>query len=260
MQGGVTDQALAERHRRQHDLLAELHRDLHLQLAGLVVQQQDAERTIVDDTPGELSDSRQQLIEIEDRRDLAPDLSQELEGLGVLPLPLEEPRIDERGGDVRRKLTEDRRVAIRVAIPLAAEDVERANRLRLVHERHGDGRHHAGHDADVVRFGRDVADDERLLRLDDPPDDALRQAQRETGRVRIAFRVADTKFPPLLVEQIDGEGVERDEAPDQLRDALQELLDIDHRNDLAAQVRTGSGGSRVRSGRRLAQKRALPGS
>ena len=81
--------------------------DLHLELVRLLVQEQDAERAVVDDAPRELRDPRQQLVEIEHRRDFAADLGERLERLGVVPLLLEEPRVDERGRDVRRELPQD---------------------------------------------------------------------------------------------------------------------------------------------------------
>ena len=47
-----------------------------------------------------------QLIEVEDRRDLAADLGQRLERLGVEAALLEEPRVDERDRDVRGELAQ----------------------------------------------------------------------------------------------------------------------------------------------------------
>ena len=112
MQRRVADEAFAERDLRQRDLLAVLHGDFHLELVGRLVQQQDAERAVVDDASRELRDARQQLVEIEHRRDFAADLGQRLERLGVLPLALEQPRVDERRRDVRRELPQDGDVAL----------------------------------------------------------------------------------------------------------------------------------------------------
>ena len=122
---------------------------------------------------------------------------------------------------MRGELPEDGGVAIRIAIALAAQDVERADRLRLVHQRHGHRGRHAGHDFDVVRVGRDVADDQRLLRRRrrgrrGPCD----SAQLEAGGIRIADGVADAELAALLVEQVDGERVELDEPADELGNPL----------------------------------------
>ena len=51
-------------------------------------------------------------VEIEHGRDLAADLGQELERLGVVALLLEQPRVDESGRDMRGELPQDRHVAI----------------------------------------------------------------------------------------------------------------------------------------------------
>ena len=103
-------------------------------------------------------------------------------------------------------------------------------------ERHGERRGHAGHDLDVVRVHAHVAEHQRLLRRDDPADDALRRLQLEAGGIRIPDGVADAQIPATLVEQIHGEGVERDQPPDQLRDFLEQLVELDHRRDLAAEI------------------------
>ena len=51
-----------------------------------------------------------QLVEVQDRRDLAADLGERLERLGVAAAPLEQPRIDQRDRDVRGELAQDRDV------------------------------------------------------------------------------------------------------------------------------------------------------
>ena len=103
MQRGVADEPFAEPHARHFALLAVLHRELHLELAVLV-EEQDAERPVVDDPLGELRDAREQLVEIENRRDLAADLGKRLERFGIETAALEQPRVDERDRDVRAEL------------------------------------------------------------------------------------------------------------------------------------------------------------
>ena len=131
MQRRVADEPFAEPHARHVDLLAVLHGELHLELAA-VVQQQDAERAVVDHALGELRDPREQLIEIEHRGDFAADFGERLERVGVAPAALEQPRVDQRDRHVRRELAQDRDVALGELVAVAAEDIERADRLRLV--------------------------------------------------------------------------------------------------------------------------------
>ena len=146
-----------------------------------LVQQQNAERAVVDDALGQLRDAREQLIQIEHGRDFAADLGQQLERLRIQPLLLEQPRVHERRGHVRRELPQDVGVAIGVPIADAAQDVQRANGLVLVHQRHGDGGRHARHHFDVAGIGADVAEHQRLLRGDDAADEALRQLQPDAA-------------------------------------------------------------------------------
>ena len=98
---------------RHLDLLAVLHRQLHLEIAARLVEQEDAERPVVDDALGQLRDAREQLVEVEHRGDFAPDFRERFEGVRVAPAPLEEPRVGERDRHVRRELAHDGDVAVR---------------------------------------------------------------------------------------------------------------------------------------------------
>ena len=115
---GVADEPFAEAHAWDLDFLTVLDGEAHLELVGLV-QQQDAEGPIVDELFGQLRDAREQLVEIEHRRDLARDLGKRLEGLGVAAAMLEQPRVDERDRDVRGKLPHDRDVALGELVAIA---------------------------------------------------------------------------------------------------------------------------------------------
>ena len=86
-----------------------------------------------------------------------------------------------------------------------------------------------------MRVDRDIPEDERLLRRDHLADDALRELDAEIG-VRVAHRVPDAELAALFVEQVHGERVELDQPADQLRNTLQQLVEVDDGRDLAAQV------------------------
>ena len=58
-------------------------------------------------------------------------------------------------------------------------------------------------------------------------------------RLRDSRRNTQTQLAPALVEQVDGERVEGDEAPDQLRDLLQQLVEVENGGDLAAKIEEG---------------------
>ena len=94
------------------DLVAVAHGHLHLELLRLLVEQQDAERPVVDDAAGQAGDARQQLVEVEDRAELAADLGQRFERARVLALVLEQPRVLDRDRDVRAELPQDHLVGL----------------------------------------------------------------------------------------------------------------------------------------------------
>ncbi len=197
-------------------------------------------RAVVDDPLGELRDAREQLVEIEHRRDLAADLGERLERLGVAAAALEQPRVDERDRDVRGELPHDRDVAFGELVAVAAEDVQRADRPRLVQQRHDDLGVHARHELDVARIGRQVVDEQRLLAGDRRADEAVPRASAAgsvgVGARRVADRVRRTQLAAPLVEQVHGERLERDQPADQSRDLLQQLVEIEDAGDLAAEV------------------------
>ena len=64
MQRGVADQPLAESDPRDVDFLAKLDRHFDLELTE-VVEQEDAERSVVDEAAGQLRDSREQLLQVQ---------------------------------------------------------------------------------------------------------------------------------------------------------------------------------------------------
>ena len=101
------------------------------------LQQQDAERAVVHHAPGQLRDPREQLVQVHERGHVAANLGQRFKRFGVEPLLLEQTRVDQRQRHVRGKLAQDRGIALRIHVARSAQDIQRANRLVLVHQRHG---------------------------------------------------------------------------------------------------------------------------
>ena len=110
MERRIADEPFSEADARHFDFLAVLQRQLHLELATLLVQQQDAERAIVDDALGQLRDAGEQLVELEHRCDVAADLGERLECFGIARAAIEQPRVDERDRHMRAELPHDRDV------------------------------------------------------------------------------------------------------------------------------------------------------
>ncbi len=104
-------------------------------------------------------------------------------------------------------------------------------------QRHDDLRRHAGHELDVARIGREVVDEERLLAGDRGADQPLPELQpKRFGAVGIADGVGDLQLAAALVEEVDGERFERDQAADEDRNLREEVVEIENRGDLASEI------------------------
>ncbi len=248
--GRVTHQALPHLHRRDGRLLVVLQRELHLQLVGRLVHQQDAERPVVDQPLGQLRDPRQQRVEVEDRRHLAADLGQRLEHVGILPLPLEQAGVLDRHRHGGRELPEDGLVELGELRHRGAEQVEGANDLALAEQRHDQLRPGARHDLDVAGIGEHVVHQDRARLGDRRSDDALADLQPHVPDLvfRVADGIGDVQVAAAFVDEVGGERRELGQAADHLRDLLQQLVEVQHRRHLPSKVeqrrqQLGVGGS-----------------
>jgi hypothetical protein len=241
VQSGVADDTVSELDLGRGDLVAVADGDLHVELAGALVDQQDAEGAVVDDPAREIRDARQQLVEVQDRPELAADLRERLERAGVIALLLEEPRVFDRHRDVRAELAQQHLVDLGELPFGVAEQVQRADDAPLASQRDDELGLRAGHRLAVARIGMDVVDQQRLPFGDGGADQPLPDLhpQRPHDIVRIADRVGDRELFGARVEEIDGERLELGDARDQLRDLLQQLVEIEHRRDLSPQLEQG---------------------
>ena len=180
----------------------------------------------------------QQLVEIEDRAELAADLGERLERAGVCAFVLEQPGVLDGHRDVRAELPQDHLVGLGELAGRVAEQVERADDAALAAKRHDELGARAGHRLDVTRIGVHVVDEQRLALGDRGADQPLPDLhpQRAGELVRIADRVGDRQLVALGIQQVDGKGVKRGQARDELRDLVQQLVEIEHRCDLASQL------------------------
>ncbi len=236
----IAHQALVEAHARLLALFAELDGHTQLELPR-IVQQQHTERPIVDDTLDELCDPGQELVEIEDRCQLAPDLGERLEGLGVLTLPLEQPGMLERDGHERREVAEQRHVHFVEGVLLEPENVERADHPRLVDQRHDECRPHARHQVLVARVPGDVLAQHRAPLGHRRPDEPFPHSQPNALRNprRVAERIGDPKLLTGRVEEIDGKGVEPEHPAQQLVDLAEQLVEVEDRGHLLREIQQG---------------------
>ena len=175
---------------------------------------------------------------LQDRAELAADLRQRLERAGVLALVLEQPRVLDRDRDVRAELAQQHLVDLGELAGGVAQQVERADDAPLAAQRHDELGVRAGHRLDVARIGVDVVDENRLPFGDRGADQPLADlhAQRPHDVVGVADGVGDRQLLAARVEQVDGERLELGDARDQLRDLLQQLVEVEDGRDLATQL------------------------
>ena len=106
--GRVPDQPSSQPHLRERGPFAVPHGELHLEIAGLLVEEHDPERAVVHQAADERGETGEQFVEVEDRGHLAADLGQRFERLAVLALALEETGVLDRHRHRRRELPEQR--------------------------------------------------------------------------------------------------------------------------------------------------------
>ena len=149
---GVADEPFADLDRQHVRLLAVLQRHFGLELLLRLVDEKDAERPVVDDAFGENRDAAQQLVEIENFGDLAGNLGERLQGIGVVAFLLEQARVRQRLRDVHAELPENLLVALGEGADTIAEQVQRAQHPLLVPQRHDELRVHSGYQPEISRI------------------------------------------------------------------------------------------------------------
>ena len=211
---------------------------LDLEDARVLVEQEDAERPVIDETPREDRNPFEHFVELEDRRDLVADLCQRLERRRILPLAVEQPRVLERHRDVRAELPQNRFIALGVERDLRAQQIERSDHALLPPQRHHQLRTDAGYDAHIALVLQHVVHQDRLADGDGCADQTLAHfdPQRPPHLLRVADGVRQPQVFALLIEQINGEGLEGRQARDELRDLLEQLLQVEDGRDFPTEL------------------------
>ena len=235
---GPSDETLAELHVLRLGALAVADRQLHLELPRVLVQEQDAERPVVDQALRETRNPGQQLVQIQDRRHFPADLRQRLERRHILMLRLEQSRVFDRNGHVRRELPQKSFVLRGERAFGITEKIQRTDDLALPSHRDGKLREHVPERSLVARLLTDVVDKDRPALQYRGTDDALAELEPHGAGdfLGIPDGVGDAQLLPLVVEKVDGERAEAREASDQLRDLRQQLVKVQHGHDLASEL------------------------
>jgi hypothetical protein len=161
-----------------------------------------------------MGDACEQRVEIEDRAHLAADFRQRFERGGVLVLRLEQAGIDDGLRHVRPELTEHLDVALGKGALLVREQIEGAQDLSFVPQRHRQAGGDVLDHTHPARLGGDIADQDRTLFGDGRADHALADLETEVldDVFGIADGVRDVEVAAAFVEQVDGEDREGREA------------------------------------------------
>ena len=209
--------------------LLEAQREAVLQHAAAGIEQQDGEHLVVDDAGQQVGNALQQLIDIQDRGELAADLGEQRQ-LARLPRDARvQPRVLDADGDARGKQRQQPLVLFGEGAGLIGFDVDHADDFVLGDQRNGQLGAHAGRGVDEVLFGGDVVDQHGFAALHGLPGDALADLDADAlGDLRrMADLEADAQLLRLLVQQQDGEDLVVDEPLQHLGHALQQRVQVE---------------------------------
>src|SRR5215469_16460687 len=227
--GGVTYQSLAD-----GDLVLQVHafleakREAMLQYAAGRVEQQNRKHLVIDYACHQIGYALQQLVDIEDGRELAADLRKQRELTRLPRYSRVEASILDASSDARGEQREQTLVLFGERARLRGFDVEYADDFVLRNERHGKLGAHVKSRVDEVLLGPDVVDQYCFAPLYSLTSNALSDLDADAlgDFGRMAHLEAYAQLLCLFVEQQDGKNFVIDEALRHLRDTLQQRVQI----------------------------------
>src|SRR6185503_17599785 len=118
------------------------------------------------------------------------------------------------------------------------EQVERADDTSLPAQRHDDLGPRSGNRLDVARIRVHVVDEDRLPLGDGGANQPVPhlEAQPPDDVVRVADGVGDRQLLAARIEQVDGKGLELGDAGDELRDLVEQLVEVEDGGNLSPQL------------------------
>ena len=198
--------------------------------AGIFLEEKHPERPIVNHALDQLREPAQQQLEIENGRKVARNFDQRLQRLGFFALAFEQSRIFERHRHVRAKLAKNRLVAGRKLSQPIAQEIECANDPALATQRYHELRARSRNQIDIAWICPDVIDQLRGTFLDRRTHGPFTNLKTVgAGVLRIAHRIGHADVLVLFVQQVHGKRRVVDETRNELRDLLEEFLEIEHR-------------------------------
>ncbi len=169
----------------------------------VLVPQHHREHLVVDQPLHQTGDRAQQLLAVQDRRQLTADLVQQRKRARLIADALVEPCVLDPVGEAVSHERQQLLVGLAKMVRLPTSDVEHADRAILDVE---GNRHLGAHDrrsTDVARIRRDIAHVQRLLGLGHAADDPLPEAERPVrlDLVGVAQSEIEAQLLPQRVQQ-----------------------------------------------------------
>jgi uncharacterized protein (DUF736 family) len=193
-----------------------------------VIDQQDAEGVVVDQLAHRARDLAEQVVQIENRGELARDIGERLQG-AVRPLDAQiEARVVDRHADARGDQPQQGAIVFRIGVDPRRLQVDDAHQALAGDHRRGQLRAHRVDRVQVARIAADVAHQHRLAARGGGAGQAFAERDGQIGDqfLAIADRVADAQaMLPLAIEE-DREQVVRQHPLDHFGYAFEQPVEV----------------------------------
>ena len=190
-----------------------------LQFLTCRIEQQDAEHLEINQPAQQFANAFQQLVEIQDRRQLAGNLVQQQQGARLACSARIELSIFNADGHARRNQRQQPLVLVGEVARIARLQIYHPNDTVLDDQWDGQLGPHVGKRIDIALFLRDIVHQHRLTQLSGAAGNALTyfHAHAFGNLARIAYMEPHAKFLGAFAEQENGENFVVDDFADELR-------------------------------------------
>ena len=180
--GGGAGEPLAQRHVVGIDALVVADAEEVPQRLGLAVHRQDAEGVVIDQLAHGAGDLAQQLVQVQDRGELARNVGQRLQGAVLAVHAAVQARIIDGDAHARGDQPQQRAIVFRVGVDAGGLQIDHAHQFAA--RRHGDGQFgaHRVQGMQVARIVADIAHQHRLAARRGGSGDAFARARVRESR------------------------------------------------------------------------------
>ena len=199
-----------------------------LEVLGAVVPEEDAEHLEVDDALEEVADALEEIVGVEDAGDLAGDVVEDAEGLGLAGDAGVEAGVLDGDGHAGGDELEEALVFGGEVAECFGLEIEDADDLVLDDERDGEFGADVGVGVDVVVEPGDVFDEEGLALQRGLADDAAAEFDAHALDLGgVADLEAHAEVFGAVVDEEDGEDFVVDDGADEVGDAVHEGVEVE---------------------------------